>query len=132
MTRMAPRPTRMALPAPAFRSASFRWRLGLRGSLSVSLNMVSGDGALQGTVELTDGFESGAVTTILCSGRTIQCDLENALEVILNTDAGDRAASITVLQPPGAADQELIVLTDLPAVLGLRGGTYALEQIRVD
>lgn len=132
MTRMAPRPTRVAFTEPAIRSASFRWRVGLRGSLAVSLSAAPIDGALQGTVELADGLACGVVATILCSGRTNQCDLETVLEIVLHADAGDRTTSITVLHPTMRSNRDLILLTDLPAVMGLRGGTYALEQVLVD
>lgn len=132
MTRMAPRPSRIAIREPSLRSVVVRWRVGLRGSLVLSLSMDGFDGAIRGEALLADAMAPGSQTSYPLEGHLSFGSQEATMELTLPTDKGERKASVTLLASGNVPMDGLVVLTDLPVVLGLRGGTYVVDDVRVD
>ena len=130
---MAPKPTG-GTPAAYERGATQRgidavlsWRVGRSGSLRLALR--TGEGRHDFDAELRLETRSGRSTVVsmqLCgSARGSLFGDEYHLE--LRFERGDEpiVAGLGLVRRGGGAD--VLVLTDLPARLGLRGGTYLID-----
>lgn len=141
MTRMAPKPTgytRAAAPR-ASECTELRWRIERTGSLVLVAEPLSL--GREGTVELAmqvrlersrpDARRSAdeAGQTFAGRGRLVETDGELAISVELGSPSSGQvaatAATIVLVDRPAAG--EILTLTDLPARIGLRGGTYVLD-----
>lgn len=131
-----------------------RWRVGLQGSLELSLSPHPGthDGlsaapsllksAIETTIETT--VEATVVLdtarwTLLGTLQETDCETLFTVRSAVAAENGDlRAApdallgaTVTLCEPfDRSAGDTALLLTDLPQRLGLMGGTYVLESIR--
>lgn len=123
-----------------------RWRLGVRGSLSLSVLPGPERGAVTAVVVL--GSER-----VILAGRSEDSDLESRFTFQALSEHGDDDGVTQIGGESGRAERRNlrrlsgftasishtattgdgapIVLTDLPSQLCLMGGTYVLESIRV-
>lgn len=146
MTRMAPKPTVYARTAQSRASAcaEIRWRVARTGTLVLVLEPLStgADGALELAVAASlefagpnarhDGAADGRMSVrpfgqpLTGRGRLSSPDGEATISVELDTSADACiSAAIVLLERPETG--EILGLTDFPARLGLRGGTYVLD-----
>ena len=108
-----------------------QWRVGVRGSLRLTVQRTDDDGAVRACVELDARRRVSAVL----SGAAV--DSEGELRLVLapaaagDTDNtaldGHHPCVIAVCAVDGAAP---VLITDLPARIGLGGGTYVLESLQ--
>ncbi|MEY3143619.1 MAG: hypothetical protein RLY21_2112 [Planctomycetota bacterium] len=147
MTRMAPKPAEYARRTtdPAAASASLRWRIGRNGSLTVTVGRIVDDieqhgdgdsGSLAVRIELHRGLAAARAmpapeaASEVVSGRanpvgdSLEEASEQRLSIALFRGASPVRAELAVVERGSAPP---VVLTDLPAQLGLRGGTYSLD-----
>jgi len=119
--------TRTSVPAPV----RLAWRVGASGRLEVLLELTRAEAdfapmALHGRwrLERAGRVESGSVSgngslLPVASGS----DLELEAELVLDCAPGTKTVALAIAR----ARSNPVVLTDLPAALGLPGGTYVLD-----
>ncbi|MGA1223586.1 MAG: hypothetical protein ACO31E_03350 [Phycisphaerales bacterium] len=105
-----------------------RWRLGRTGSMVLSLARGSDDQAGFRGELIRSGTESVAIAATA---------LEDRGETSIRLEAEHAAwrASLCIVRRGadfGHSEGSPLILTDLPARIGLRGGTYGLESVTVE
>ena len=150
MTRMAPKPAgyTRTVQSRASACAEIRWRVARTGTLVLALEPLStgADGALELAVEASlefagpdvrhEGAAGGRIAgrpfgqPLKGRGRLSNPAGEATISVELGTPADACiSAAIVLLERPETG--EILGLTDLPARMGLRGGTYVLDAASV-
>lgn len=149
MTRMAPRPSAVqrsdsarpaapieATPAPLV--GRLAWRVGRSGTLSVILKGAAGSHELVASVELVadsraPGSASRAPREVLSGQAALVAAADCfTLSLRLRREASANPVVTTITVVSVDVDGPAVILTSLPAQLGLKGGTYALEQREAD
>ena len=100
---------------------SARWRVGLRGHMSLMIQ--------PGVAELTltkdpESVDAGANWT-----RSLVCTFAESRDERLVTLTSAADGLCVTLALPNGVDGSTLLITDLPERIGLRGGTYVLEQL---
>jgi hypothetical protein len=123
-------------------SATLVWRLGRRGSITLRLHPTERADQLESELSIDpcctmsqDCNGSLRGTAMICREAPEDCrEADGAdcqLALVLRFDRGQEPllAVASMLRRPGSNEGSpaVLVLTDLPARLGLRGGTYLLD-----
>ena len=133
MTRMAPKPTGSARvgfdrrgPAPS-REAVLVWRVGRSGSLRLALSPSNDGRELDAELRFESRTGGSTVVSMQLCGSAHASLIGDEHHLALRFERGDEpvVAEIGLIRRDGCPD--VLVLTDLPARLGLRGGTYLLD-----
>jgi hypothetical protein len=115
-----------------------RWRVGLRGTVVLSIDSGAASGEFSGTIAV-----SAVADAMLDAHRGSSHEGLHALRGRLGQHAGEMQIEITscgIASAVGAccvvigadeSDRPPLLLTGVPTALGLRGGTYVLEHVRV-
>lgn len=136
---MAPKPTggsaayeRRAASSGHTAQAALLWRVGRTGSLRLSLRANEAATGLLAEVQfeahrdprLSESFGLTGTATVSIDGG------ERRISLLLRRETGNVTAEACLLRHGSRA--EVLLLTDLPARIGLRGGTYLLDPRSVE
>ena len=137
MTRMAPTPRTTSRNASVELSASThvvsaRWRLGLRGTLTLVIHEAGRDGVARATASIVRSRDAAPrVAELHAHLDASDCDAAEARWLLTSMDESKSVSARAALVRTATLDAGHLLLTDLPEALGLQGGTYVLESLDV-
>jgi hypothetical protein len=137
MTRMAPTPRTTSRNASVELSASThavsaRWRLGLRGTLTLVISDAGRDGVARATASIMRSPDAAArVVELRAHLDASECGATETRWTLTSIDRDTPISARAALVRTATLDAGHLLLTDLPEALGLQGGTYVLESLDV-
>ena len=124
MTRLAPSaPPQSEDGTPALLHAA--WRVGARGSLSLCLHEQTTNG-IEGVVTITSDDAASSTMRMCVQAVNAVFAYERAFAFVCDDSALRFTVTIVTLD-----SGQPLLLTDLPTQLGLMGGTYTVDSIRL-
>lgn len=111
---------------------SARWRLGLRGTLTLEVHDVGRDGVARATASIARSRDTGArVVELRAQLDATECGGAELRWTLTSISEGSPISARAALVRASSLDAAPLLVTDLPEALGLQGGTYVLESLVV-